>query len=268
MYRLLKESHIKTVPPLPEKLQAQDLLTALRGLRLEHQHAVHVEHPISMNRRSNGRIMAAAEQIPPDYETACRNRMQHHFDPGPRSPTHPGLFFHAAPGQESMNGSRILMQLPRSFASMQYSPYECAPPAPHILVSQSHTMPSHPATSHAPSPNLGLQSGLMAPMSWPPHSSRMSPGASSLDLSRAASHQQSPPQMFTPDDSNFDHDRAARHWSWNGVENGGGGGGGGGGSGVGYLAAAPHDGRSMGLDLESIEQRGDIVAATDSGVQS
>ena len=93
----------------------------------------------------------------------------------------------------------------------------------------------------------------------------MSPGASSLDLSRAASHQQSPPQMF-PDDGNFDQNRGARHWKWNGIENGGDTGGGGG-LGVGYFTTPHHD-ASMGLDLESIEQRGEILAAPDSGVRS
>lgn len=266
MYRLLKESHIKTVPPLPDKLQAQDLLSALRSLRLDPQH----HHPAYNHHRNasglhNGTIMNMNDNMFAEHNRRPPSQLHSPFDPGPTSPTSVlSSSFHSP--RPDMNASNIPTTAPASFPPVTYGPaFEFTRPSqPKVIVNQTHghSLPS----DHATSPGVGLSSsGFVAQEPWHHDGSHhpLSPLEHPLQRSRRTSGE-SPSQGFVVDTGQPRNDGNVHHsnnWGWNGET----------GLGVGFygssnLAASAHDSNAA-MDWESIEQRGEIVVPHDSHAQ-
>lgn len=271
MYRLLKESHIKTVPPLPDKLQAQDLLTALRSLRLDPQHhRSAVNHHRGASGMHNGTIMNMAENMFADHSRGPPNHVDTPFDPGPTSPTQPPVLsssFHESP-RPDLSASNIPTPTSGGFSPATYgSGFNFTRPSQSkVIANQARSLPSH----HATSPGLSLSSAFMPQEPWHPDSGHsLSPMEQPLHRSRRTSGETAPQQSFPETNHAQQRNDDLHNWSWPGPA----------GLGVGYYGSnsnltagggeggGAHDSNSV-MDWESIEQRGEIVMPHDSHAQS
>lgn len=270
MYRLLKESHIKTVPPLPDKLQAQDLLSALQSLRLDPQHHQPAfDHARDASGMHDGLIMSMAENMFADNSARPPNHVNTPFDPGPTSPMPSSVFsssFHQSP-RPGLSASNIPMSAPGSFSPVTYrSAFDFVRPSqPKVIANQARSLPSHHATSPGPS----LSSGYLPQERWQPDCGQsISSMEHSLHRSGRTSGESAPqsfPATYQPQQTGGRmHD-----WSWPSPA----------GLGVGYYrgnnnftavdgeGGSAHDSNSV-RDWESIEQRGEIVMPHDSHVHN
>lgn len=281
MYRLLKDSHIKTVPALPDKLQAQDLLSALRSLRLDpHYHPAYAQqrNPSGLH---NGTIVNMNDNVIAESIGCPSNDFHSPFDPDPTSPSQPSVIssgFHQSPRQDitsSMSPSNIATTAPESFSPVTYGPPPFEYPRssqPKVVLSQArsqHLPPDHETTS----PCLGLSSGFADQEPWHTPDSGGSHPLSPIEQhplhrqrSRRASGESPSSRCFV-----FEHQREQLHrkdtpthtspWGWStagemdaglafyGCHN--------------NIATDAHDIR-LGMDWESIEQRGATVVPPDS----
>ncbi|CAK4034307.1 Hypothetical predicted protein [Lecanosticta acicola] len=292
LYRLLKESNIKTVPPLPEKPQAQDLLTALRGLKLDPRSQSH-GHRLSMHAQSQ--FSSAANNA----TGVSKNRLNLqlpsqslHGQPeasSSGSPTLASMYGPCLPSTQDLSpsaASRIPTSAPGSFVpgafgSFDYSRYT-QPPA---FLPHRHSFPTgYPAATGSGSPTSGGLASVPASTSWHHPTSAWSPVAS-VDMGSPTTTvirtPQSPPgdsraRGGEHESSNKDngyrqqqqHQHQHQHpsqqhaWAatWAGEMRGG--------VGVGMFANMMGGGdeydSGLGLEAESIEQRGRIVLPHDT----
>lgn len=154
MYRLLKESNITTIPPLPEKPQAQDLLVALRGLRLDKPPP---PQPSSQHHRhTNGSIMDFTDDGTPPEPTPPDHMMQSYFDAASRSPLQPSMFVPSFPPvpatRQASNAPAIPTSMSGSFTTMPYPTFDYT----RTTHAPMHAQPDHTfSPMHAHSPVFG-----------------------------------------------------------------------------------------------------------------
>lgn len=260
MYRLLKDSHIKTVPALPDKLQAQDLLSALRSLRLDPQHHPAYHHQRSPSGLHNGTIMDMTDNFSSEHSRRPPSHLHSPFDPGPTSPAQSSVIsanFHQSPTRQDMSASDIPTSAPGSLPPVTYGPpFEFARPSqPKVIIDQTHHLPS----DHATSPGVSLSSGFVGQEPW--HSEGhhpLSPAEHSLQRNGRASGE-SPSRGFAVENGQR-NDGNVHSWAWAGET----------GLGVGFYGLNNLLGArdpNAGMDWESIEQRGEIVVPHDSHAQ-
>lgn len=267
MYRLLKESHIRTVPPLPDKLQAQDLLGALRTLRLDPQHHHPAfNHHCGASGMHNGTIMNMAKNTFADHSRWSANHVDTPFDPGPTSPTQPSALsssFKQSP-RPDLSASNIPTSAPGSLSPVTYgSAYDFARPSqPRVIADQLRSLSSH----HATSDGISLSSGFMPQESWQPDCRQsISPMEHPLHRCRHTSGEIAPQSFPATSHPQQTGGGGMHDWSWSGPA----------GLGIGYYGSnnnlcaggsegdGVHDSNSV-MDCESIEQRGGIVMLHDS----
>ncbi|USW55942.1 Putative zn(2)-C6 fungal-type DNA-binding domain-containing protein [Septoria linicola] len=269
MYRILKESNIQTMPILPDKPQTQDLLAALRGLKLSSQshHLARSGSTTSDGLKDGHRTQFEEVPIPPqkDYHGSVPSPMNH---PSTTSPLQPASMFMphfgSAPSSHSPNMTAHASNptpVHHTYAAAPYRPFDFARPVhPHAQVPPHSLQPAQPARHGF----LPCRDGAMQmPEPWHPSPASLTP-TSNAPL-EARSDRPTPlastPNTFTePRHENLhmqqhNQQHISQPWAW-GV-----------GPDLSFYAnnalGSHHDSR-IGQIVEPIEQRGDIVAPHDS----
>jgi hypothetical protein len=234
MYRLLKESGIQTAPALPDMPSTQELLTALRGLKLD-------ETPVHR----------AQPSAPTDPSTPSDARDPIRQDSGERSGQHSGhaptpmTLSSASPWHHPMYvpyfepGHSPAMSVRPSLSSPMRSSYS---PMPSETYEHPRQMQHQTVTSHSQLECGSETNGLMGmPQAWP-----MTPCPLSPDSTPMGGRSNQPTPLQATEVGAGPSSQQAWPWTFNGY-----------GSAMGY----PHDASSLGMQMDSIEsqQRGDSV---------
>lgn len=184
MYRLLKESNIKTVPPLPDKPQAQDLLTALRGLKLDDRSQASSYHrPLPTHSHSHpGHFATPLSSSPNVVDTRFQSPTMHpQFESVPSTPQ----------DINASASSRIPTSMPGSFVPGPFGSFVYARQAqPPVFQGHRHSLPTEYATAAGLGPPGGLADTAMS-SSWHHSTNAWSP-VTSLQMSSPATVMKSP----------------------------------------------------------------------------
>ncbi|KAM3413705.1 hypothetical protein BST61_g10398 [Cercospora zeina] len=174
LYSILKESNIHTVPALPDKPEAQELLAALKGLKLDTRSQAgssSSQLPDETHRQVNKMSMPGQ----PDYHPGSTPVTLHHHPATSSLQTGP-IFMPQLLGAglaSNMNTSHASNPTPAQYAP-PYRPFE----APHAM--PVHMLGPHFLSTHAvhqdflPSVEHGA---LPMPESWQPSPSSLTPSA-------------------------------------------------------------------------------------------
>ncbi|PIA96139.1 hypothetical protein CB0940_10099 [Cercospora beticola] len=255
LYSILKESNIQTVPALPDKPEAQDLLAALKGLKLDTR-----SQSVSSSQRQDGTHMQMNEMSmagQPDYRQGSAPVALHHHPA--TSPLQPAPIFMpqlGPPGMSSNITSHASKPTPAQYAP-PYRPFDAPHPLPaHVL--GPHYLPSH-TIRHDFLPS-GENSAMRMTDSWQPSPSSLTPSTNTPLDNR--SHNPTPlastPGMFAEGQHEgmymqpYAHQHLSQPWAWE-------------------AAAAMHAGPTSNshydprvLSPEAIEARGEMVAPHES----
>lgn len=264
MYKLLKDSNIRTVPALPENPQTQELLSALRVLRLDGRAANPFQSSSPSDVQQGGPRIRIAEMPMPAIDDAPRRISAHSpstqssFEHNSRSPIQQPMFmphFGEAPFRHPTGYTSFPTSSP-GFSPTPYRPFDYAQPMQQQPLLAHRTHVPHPVHPAAVAGHTFQGGGVMAlQQPWRQPTNSLSPGASSP--LGGLSNQPTPVDSSPPSFSGIEHgDEGSLHppWPWPYESD------------LAYYAnhgGITHE-SNIGLELETIAQRGDIAMPHDS----
>lgn len=130
MCRLLKESNVRTVPALPEKPQAQDLLSVLRGLKLEQRYNS-LQHNVASD-SSKGCVRLSIDEISSERSLPQQNHAHRPPENDTRSHVQQPMLapqFTSPPHQSAPSQLNISGPMHPEFSS-PYTAFEYGQPMP------------------------------------------------------------------------------------------------------------------------------------------